>query len=263
LRALRVLGSVTLIAAEDTRLTRRLLARHGLTTPLTSFHEHTPSERRAAIVARLATDDVALVTDAGTPGVSDPGAALVADAAAAGYEVVAVPGPSALAAAVSVSGLPGAVVTFLGFLPRRRAERAQVLRAAGRPDTLIVAFESPHRLAAALDDLADALPDRRLVICRELTKVHEQVWRGSTTEAPADWGGQAVKGEITLVIGPPDAPPVDATWDDDRIRTRLAELRSDGVGAKEAARLVAGEAGRPSREVYRLWTHDASSPPNP
>lgn len=250
---MRVLGAVDLIAAEDTRLTRRLLAHFDLHTRLMSFHEHSPPGRRALLAARLATADIALVTDAGTPGISDPGASLVAEALAAGHAVVAIPGPSAVAAALSVSGLPAAAFLFLGFLPRQAGSRRALLAEVAAEPRTLVAFETPQRLRAALADLAAILGPRTIAVARELTKRHEEVWRGTLPEAILHWSRLEPRGELTLVIAGATSPP--PAWDDARVRTALEALAAAGVGAREASRRVAAESGRPAREVYRLWSH--------
>ncbi len=255
LRARRVLAEVAVIAAEDTRTTRKLLARHGLSTPLVSCHEHTSARALAAVVARLDAGDVALVSDAGTPGISDPGAALVTAAMAAGHTVVPVPGPSAVAAALSVAGLPAERYLFLGFLPRRAAERRrQLLAVAAEPGSL-VCFEAPHRIAACLTDLLAVLGDRSLCVARELTKVHEEVWHGSLAAAASRWSEDtAARGEFTLVVAGADPAPPEP-WPDDQVREALAALKEQGLSARQAARSLAPEAGRPAREIYRLWDH--------
>lgn len=245
-----------LIAAEDTRRTRKLLSHFDIHVPVHSFHAHTAPTARERLVARLEAGDIALVTDAGTPGISDPGAELVAAALAAGHSVVPVPGPSAVATALSVAGLPADQYLFLGFLPRqRRARRAALAGVAGEPRTL-VAFETPQRLVAALGDMVEALgPSRILCIARELTKLHEEIWRGTLDEAAVRWTTVvAPRGEFTLVIA---GSPVHAAeaWDDDAVRAELARRRAAGAGARESARAVAAISGRPGREVYRLWEH--------
>ena len=250
-RALRVLREVSLIAAEDTRTTRKLLARHGIDTPLVSFHEHSPPSKTAALLEALEAGDVALVSDAGTPAVSDPGAVLVAAAAERGVPVVSVPGPSAVTAALGVSGFPADRFTFLGFLPRRQRDRRALLQSVARQERTVVALEAPHRLRASLADIAATLGDRRLVVCREMTKLHEEVFRGTATDALEHFA--APRGEITLVMeGAPLAPSGDeddATWARDELR-RLREL---GGGAREVVSVVAGVSGLPRRQVYGLW----------
>lgn len=256
LRALRVLASVSLIAAEDTRHTRRLLARHAINRPLVSFHEHTPPRARDALVARLADGDVALVTDAGTPGVSDPGAALVAAAWAAGYTVVPVPGPSAVAAALSVAGFAAGEYCFLGFLPRRGADRRARLSAAAQWPAPLVIFEAPNRVSGCLTDLLAVLGDRQVCVAREVTKLHEEIWRGPLSAALEHWPVTAARGEFTLVVQG-HAPGETTAWSDEAVQIALEELRGAGLGARAAARQLAGPAGRPAREIYALWAHDA------
>jgi 16S rRNA (cytidine1402-2'-O)-methyltransferase len=252
-RALRILGEVRAILAEDTRVTRKLLTRHGLATPLISCHEHSRPERLAALAARLDSEDLALVSDAGTPGVSDPGAQLVALAHAAGHPVVAVPGPSAVTAALSISGLPADRYHFVGFLPRRKSERRALLSEIAAAPHSLVAFETPQRLRAALADLSEILgADRVLLVARELSKLHEESWRGSLGEANDRWTEHEPRGEFTLVIAGAAEVAVEP-WEDARLRLALEEMAKAGVGRKDASRRLAAEAGRPAREIYALW----------
>jgi len=250
LRALRILREVALIAAEDTRTTRKLLAQHAIRARLTSYHEHNKAQKIPYILSALEQSDVALVSEAGMPAVSDPGVDLVAAAVAAGVAVIAVPGPSAVVTALAVSGLPTRQFTYVGFLPRRRGERRRLLsNLAGQPRT-IVALESPHRLLASLADLLDVVGDRRIAVCRELTKLHEEVFRGSISEAMAHFGEP--RGEFTLVIegatALEGAPPDEAA-----IRTELRRLRQQGLGARRAVDEVTLRFGLPRRQAYRLW----------
>lgn len=252
-RALRVLGEVQAILAEDTRVTRKLLTRNGLTTPLLSCHEHSRPERLASLAARLRAEDLALVSDAGTPGVSDPGARLVALAHAAGHPVVAVPGPSAVTAALSISGLPADRYHFLGFLPRRKSERRALLAGLAGDAHTLVAFETPQRLRAALADLGEILgADRTMLVARELSKMHEEAWRGSLAEAFERWTEREPRGEFTLVIAGAEEVDIEP-WDDARLRLALGRLAEAGIGRKDASRRLATEAGRPAREIYALW----------
>ena len=255
LRALRVLGDVALIAAEDTRTTRKLLAHHGIRARLTSYHEHNKAQKIPYILSALEHGDVALVSEAGMPAVSDPGVDLVAAAVAAGVAVVAVPGPSAVVTALAVSGLPTRQFTYVGFLPRRRGERRRLLSSlVGQPQTL-VALESPHRLVASLADLLVVLGDRRIAVCRELTKLHEEVFRGRISEALAHFGEP--RGEFTLVIegaaGSESAPS-----DETAVRQELRRLREQGLGARQAVDEVALRFGLPRRQAYRLWLQTRS-----
>lgn len=250
LRALRVLGSVDLIAAEDTRHTGRLLKAHSIDTPLISYHEHNKGDRLVELVQRLQQGSIALVCDAGTPALSDPGFELVRRAVEQGHTVSPIPGPSAPIAALVASGLPTDSCLFLGYLPRKPKQRRQLLeRVAAQPATLI-AFEAPHRLLDSLADLQAALgAERRIAVCRELTKLHEQIHRGTLAEVRAEFEAQQPRGEITLVIagGEPESE-----WDEDSVREAMSQRISQGERRSEAAREVAAAAGWPRRAVYRL-----------
>ena len=206
LRAIRTLREVDLIAAEDTRVTRTLLNAHEVATPLVSFHEFSGPTKVRQLVERLAASDVALVSDAGMPGLSDPGYPLIRAALDAGHAVVPIPGPSAILAGLVASGLPMHAFTFHGFLPRKAGERRRLLASMLDAAHSQVVFESPHRLVAALKDALEALgPERPVAVCRELTKKFEEIVRGTLAEAVARFERQAPRGEITIVIGP--APP--------------------------------------------------------
>ena len=198
-RALRVLSEVSAIAAEDTRVTARLLARHGIRKPLISYRA--PVERKGLprVLAALGEGDVALVSDAGTPTVSDPGAVLVSAAWTAGHTVVPIPGPSAVSAALSVSGYAGPGFAFLGYLPRKPGEMRRLLQSLADDPRPAVAFESPFRIKKSLALVAEVLPERHVTLGRELTKLHEEVLRGTAAEVAAALGDR-VRGEITLVI---------------------------------------------------------------
>lgn len=254
LRALRVLGEVPLIAAEDTRTIRRVLTHHNIPAPkLVSYTERNRSARTPGIVAALDEGDVALVSEAGMPGISDPGVHLVEATISAGHRVVPIPGPSALTAAVAAAGLPARRFHYVGFLPRRAAQRRKLIRElAGEPDTL-VAFESPHRLREALADLHGELGDRRITLCRELTKIHEEVFRGTLSGAIEHFSEP--RGECTLVIegaGQRAARP-NAEDDDAAIDDQLALLRAQGLRAREAVRQVTEQTGRSRQYVYHRW----------
>jgi 16S rRNA (cytidine1402-2'-O)-methyltransferase len=248
-RALATLAAADAVIAEDTRVTRHLLAHYGVATPLVAYHEHNAAERRPRLLARLAAGErLALVSDAGTPLVSDPGFKLVAEAAERGATVIAVPGPSAVLAALVVAGLPTDRFFFEGCLPARSAARRQrAAELAAIPGTLIF-FESPRRLAEALEDLAAVLGDRPAAVARELTKRFETVRRGRLADLAAAYAAEdAPKGEIVLLVGPPQEG-AQATSADDLDRRLLAALQSHSV--KDAASVVAGETGRPRRQVY-------------
>ena len=248
-RALRVLGEVGLIACEDTRVTRKLLARYEIRTPVTSYHEHNKRTKLPSLLSTLSDKDVALVSDAGTPAINDPGYELVRAAAKAGFRVVPIPGASALTSAVAVCGLPVGQFVYLGFLPRRPTERRRLLDSLAAERRALVAFETPHRLRAALGDVLSALGDRRVAVCRELTKLHEEVFRGVVSEA-LDYFDQP-RGEFTLVIeGRAEETSAD---EPDVARELLARLREDGFGAKESVAQAAEHSELSRRELYRLW----------
>lgn len=204
LRALHVLETVPLIAAEDTRHTLKLLNHFGLRRPLTSLHAHNEARQLQSILARLEQHDVALVSDAGTPALSDPGVRLVSAAVAAGYPVVPVPGPSAVLAALITSGLPTNQFTFLGFLPRKRGEAERTLREAGEAKRTFVFFESPHRLLKTLAIMQSVLGPRSLVVAREITKVHEQFLRGTPATLLEHFEKTPPRGELTVVVAGSD-----------------------------------------------------------
>ena len=261
-RALEVLRSVPLIAAEDTRVTRRLLDRYEIPTRTLSYHARSGPARERELLAHLASGaDLALVTDAGTPVVSDPGEGLVAAWAAAGGAVVPVPGASSVLAAIAGSGVAGPRWAFEGFLPRSGRERRERLARIAADERGAVLFEAPGRTAATLADLASACgPDRSGAVCRELTKLHEQIARGSLAElaAAARAGEIVARGEVVIVVGWGLAVTAAAagTGDADaeaalgRAREAVERLVSDGVARGEAARRVAAETGIPRRRLY-------------
>jgi 16S rRNA (cytidine1402-2'-O)-methyltransferase len=254
-RALRVLRQARRIAAEDTRRTGQLLAHFNIHTPVTSYFEHNKLSKLDVILAELEQGDVALVSDAGTPNLSDPGYELVRAALLAGHAVVPVPGASALLAALVASGLPTDAFIYLGFLPRKSGQRRQLLAAAAREPRTLVAYEAPHRLLEALADIEAALGDRPVAVARELTKLHEEIFRGTASAARQHFEQKEVLGEVTLVIAGA-APEAAEAWDASRVRAELDRLAGEGVRRKEAARMVAELANWPAREVYRLATEE-------
>jgi 16S rRNA (cytidine1402-2'-O)-methyltransferase len=263
LRVLDALREADLIAAEDTRITRRLLARHGIGTPLEPYHAHNLERRTPALVERMAAGvHVALVSDAGTPGVSDPGAHLVDACLAAGVPVEVLPGPSAIITALVASGLPTHAFYFGGFLPRKSGERRTRLRALARLDATLIFYESPRRTAATLGAIAEVLPDRDAAMARELTKLHEEVVRAEIGELAARLAGRQLKGEVVLLVGPPPRGER-AAIDPDAVRVRLRELQAEGVARSAAVRTVAAELGVPRNDVYRiaLGEEEADGPP--
>ena len=197
-RALRVLSEVKLVAAEDTRKTRRLLNAYNMKTPLTSYHEHSKRAKLDYLLGYLEKEDLALVSEAGMPGLSDPGYDLIVAAIERGVSVVPVPGPSAVITALVVSGLPTDQFVYVGFLPRRKGQRQRLLRSVSDEPRTIVAFEAPHRLREALTDIEEILGDRRVSVCRELTKVHEEIFRGRVSQTREHFGQP--RGEFSLVI---------------------------------------------------------------
>ncbi len=257
LRAIEVLGGVPLIAAEDTRLTKRLLARHGITARLTSFHARSGPSRLASLLEHLrGGQDLAVVTDAGTPGVSDPGAELVAAWAGEGGQVVPIPGASAVLAAVAATGIVGPRWGFEGFLPRSGRERRDRLAAIAADSRGTILFEAPGRVAGTLRDLAAVYGDERpAAVARELTKIHEQVVTGSLAELAAALAGGTIpaRGEFVLVVGMGEARGA-ADDKEDALAMALAaveRLVGEGVARGEAARRIAAETGVPRRRLYR------------
>jgi len=251
LRALRVLKEVSLVAAEDTRTAQNLLRHYDIHAPITSLFEHNEETKVGAILQALQGGDVALISEAGTPGLSDPGYRLIAATIAAGLPVVPIPGPSALTTALVVSGLPTDGFVFLGFLPRKPSARRALLSECQAERRTLVAYEAPHRLREALADIREILGDRQIAVARELTKLFEQVIRGTVSEAMNHFAQQPPRGEITLVIaGATEADS--AAWTEERVRASLAELLAGQVSKSEAARQVAQRSHWPRQQVYRL-----------
>ena len=251
LRALRVLKEVDLIAAEDTR-TSRVLTRHfAIDTPLTSYHEHNKLSKLGRIFAALERGDVALISDAGTPGISDPGAELIREAINRGVEVVPLPGANAVISALVGSGMSADRFVFIGFLPRKaNALRALLLENQDESGTL-VAFESPWRLVDSLSVVADTLgADRRVCVAREISKKYETFFRGSAAEALRHFQTQNPRGEVTLLIE--GAAPTETRWDDAQVKSALKQELEAGVSLSAAARQVAKAARWSKRAVYQL-----------
>jgi len=248
-RAAEALRAADLVACEDTRRTATLLRHAGSAAPMVAVHRHSEAARAAELVARIAGGaSVALVSDAGMPLVSDPGARLVQGVLDAGLSVSVVPGPSAITAALAVSGLAGeGGFAVLGFLPRRGAERRRLMERLGSLDAPAVAFESPRRLPGLLAELAAAWPERPIAVCRELTKLHEEVVRGSASEV-ARRIREPPKGEITLVIGAGEPAPGAGEGD---LRAGMALLLDAGVGAGRAAEIAAALGAAPRNRAYR------------
>ncbi|WP_406677432.1 16S rRNA (cytidine(1402)-2'-O)-methyltransferase [Moorella sp. ACPs] len=251
LRALKVLREVDLIAAEDTRRTRELLAHYDLHTPLTSYHRHNQASKTPYLLRMLQEGkEVAIVSDAGLPGISDPGEELVRRAIAAGITVVPIPGANAALTALVASGLPAGRFVFEGFLPRAGKERRERLAALAAEERTLIFYEAPHRLVATLVDLTTTLGERRVAVGRELTKKFETIWRGLLPEAVAHFQANPPRGEITLVVAGADPPPLPA-YDPARAAAEVAELEAGGLDRKEAMARVARRYGQPRREIYR------------
>jgi len=248
LRALRILGEVKLIAAEDTRRTRRLLDAYDVKTPMTSYHEHNKRDKLDYILSFLEGGDVALVSDAGMPGMSDPGYELIVAAAERDIPVVPVPGASAIITALVVSGLAVDRFVYLGFLPHKAVARRQALESVVDEGGTMILLESPHRIQAALSDILQILGDRRIAVCRELTKLHEEVFRGLVSQAIEHF--VQPRGEFTLVIEGRKQDKPRLTED---IEKQLISLRQSGAKAKEVIASIAAETGLPRRELYRAW----------
>jgi len=249
-RVLEALGAADVIAAEDTRVTRKLLSRYGISTPLEAYHAHNLDVRTPKLTERIgAGETIALVSDAGTPGISDPGAHLVDACIEAGLEVEVLPGPSAIITALVASGLPTYAFYFGGFLPRKAGPRAKRLATVADLDATLIFYESPKRTAVTLAAISAVLPGRQAAMCRELTKMHEEVARGQIESLAAELADRELKGEVVLVIGPPERGervPLDA----DEARKRVRGLVADGASMKDAIKRVAEETGWPKNEVY-------------
>jgi 16S rRNA (cytidine1402-2'-O)-methyltransferase len=254
LRALRILREVELILAEDTRVTRKLLSKYDIHTHLAAYHGHSDAAQAARFVKRLLEGtSMALVSDAGTPAISDPGDQLIEAAVNAGVPVVPIPGPSAVIAAVSISAVPGGRFAFDGFPPRGRSDRVAFFSAMRRESRTVVLYEAPQRLLATLRDLHGHLGQRHIVVARELTKRFEDVFRGLLTEAITQFERTEPRGEFTLVIHPPHVD-VNVPPDLEDIRRRIDEAAAAGLSPAEAARTVAAATGASRRDVYRMLT---------
>ena len=251
LRALRILKTVDLIAAEDTRHTRKLLTHYDIATPLTSYHDHSESTKAPALVETLlAGKNMALVSDAGTPCISDPGYRLVKSAAEVDIPIVPIPGPSMLTALMSVGGLPTDRFAFEGFLPAKPAQRQRALRELCHEERPLIFYESPHRLLHTLADLEQVFGDRRVVVGRELTKQFEEILRGPVSVVLSAFHNRPVKGEVALVVegwdGKEEGAPQQSAAE------LMQRLLADGVSLKEAARAVSEACQLPKRDAYAL-----------
>ncbi|MBN1487271.1 MAG: 16S rRNA (cytidine(1402)-2'-O)-methyltransferase [Anaerolineae bacterium] len=250
MRALRILGAVPLIAAEDTRKARVLLDHYNIKTSLTSFFEGNKQRKLNAILEALSGGDVALISDAGMPGISDPGYTLIRAALEEGFQVVPIPGPSAHTAALVASGLPTDSFLFLGFLSRKANERKKTLYEIHTLKATLVLYEAPHRLEATLNALLEVLGNRSIALCREMTKLYEEVWRGDIQTAIENMETRSPRGEYTLVVA--GAPEEAAQWDVEQVKIALGQYLAQGYSPSQAARAVAKESGWSRREIYKL-----------
>jgi 16S rRNA (cytidine1402-2'-O)-methyltransferase len=250
LRALRILKEVDLIAAEDTRHTRNLLTHYDIHTALTSYHEHNEKTQAAKLVEKLRRgENIALVSDAGTPAISDPGYRLVVEALRSGVQIIPLPGPSAVATVLSASGLPTDRFVFEGFLPAKKQERETRLQSLRAESRTVVFYEAPHRLQESLVDMLHLLGDREIVVAREVSKIHEEYLRGTIGEVIAQLGEREVKGEITVVVrGSSGEPRVS----EEELKAEIRRLVDDGVGAKQISELLGTRYRLAKREVYQL-----------
>jgi 16S rRNA (cytidine1402-2'-O)-methyltransferase len=252
-RALKVLSQVELIAAEDTRHTARLLQHYGIRTPCLSYHEHNKLTRLERVLAALEAGDVALVSDAGTPGLNDPGYELVRAVLAAGHTVSPVPGACAPVAALVASGLPTDTFLYLGYLPRRQVERLRLLQEVSSLPYTLIFLETPHRLLDALSDLAAELGNRNIAVARELTKLHEEIFRGSLEQAVEHFTSQPPRGEFTLVVAGCTTTP--ERWRKERLEAALRQAGAKAEKPAALARRLAAESGWPKSEIYELLKH--------
>ena len=249
LRALRILREVKLIAAEDTRRTKRLLTTYDIKTPMTSYHEHNKWAKLDYILNCLEGGDVALVCNAGTPGISDPGYELIVAATQRGIPIIPIPGASVIITALAVSGLPGDKFVYIGFPPYKANARRRLLESIANEYGTLIVLESPHRLLATLNDIRLVLGDRKVAVCRELTKIHEEVFRGMISQA-IDYFTEP-KGEFTLIIeGKREKDKPQLTED---IERQLHHMYQAGITAKEAVANVSGETGLSRKELYQAW----------
>jgi 16S rRNA (cytidine1402-2'-O)-methyltransferase len=260
-RAVSVLADADVIAAEDTRRTRVLLNHAGISGTLISYHDHNEVTRTGPLLDRVeAGETVAVVTDAGTPGLADPGFLLVREAVERGLRVEAVPGPTAVMAALVLSGLPLDRFAFEGFLPRKASIRARRLAELAKDPRTLVFYVTPHRATADLEAMAAALGDRPAALCRELTKVHEEVWRGRLPDLAARATAEGVRGEITLVIG--GCPPAPPLVTEAELLERVRALLATGLDRRTAIARVAKAAGVPKRHVYAAVTRGPATMKN-
>ena len=250
-RAVRILGEVSIIAAEDTRTSGGLLKRYGISTPLTSYHEHNKAQKVGQLLAHLAKGDVALISDAGTPGINDPGFVMVNAALGAGHTVSPIPGPSAPIAALTASGLPADSFLYLGYLPRKKSQRQKLLGEVDAIPYTLIFLETPHRLRQALDDIAEKLGEREIAVARELTKLHEEIFRGKISEAQQHFAEKEPRGEITLVVS--GRGEETQKWPEKELLAALTEAQKIGEKTpSKTASEIAKASGWKRSEVYDI-----------
>ena len=249
-RALRILGQVELIAAEDTRHTAKLLNHYDIRTSLISFHEHSKPGKLQRLLNHLEQSDLALVSDAGTPVLNDPGYELVKAAIEAGHEVSPIPGPSAPISALIASGLPADNFLYLGYLPRKSSDRRRTIQEVAALPYTVIFFETPHRLLDSLEDLLDELGDREIVVARELTKLHEEFYRDQISSALVHFNDHPPRGEITLVLA--GNPPEMKTWSEGEILAGIKERKSQNIPPAQIASQLSAESNWPRRKIYQL-----------
>lgn len=258
-RAIRVLHEAGLIAAEDTRHTGSLLSRFEIETPLTSYFEHNKLKKLDFILEYLSKGDVALVSDAGTPAINDPGYELVRAALASGFEVKPVPGPSAPIAALAVSGLPTDSFLYLGYLPHKKNERRKFVRQVAKLPYTLIFLESPHRIVESLEDLLVGLGDRRICVAREMTKMFEEYWRGTIGGAVEHYKAQPARGEFTLVIEGGEENETVA-WAEEQLLEAIQKELNSGKSARAIAAELAEESRWNKKDVYRLVSRSRKQP---
>jgi 16S rRNA (cytidine1402-2'-O)-methyltransferase len=249
LRAIRILQEVKLIAAEDTRKTRQLLAAYNIKTPTTSYYEHNKLTKLDYIIGHLEKADVALVSDAGMPGISDPGYELISAVSRRNILIIPIPGPSVLVTSLVVSGLPADSFCYLGFLPHKASDRRRLLKSRMAEKSTLVLFESPHRIQESLQDMLEIWGDRKIAVCRELTKIHEEIFRGPLSQALERF--TSPRGEFTLVVaGNSETAGSEFTPE---IEKRLLQMSQSGLTAREAVSQCSSETGLPKKEIYKNW----------
>ena len=260
-RVLRILKEVDLIAAEDTRNSIKLLNHFEIKTPMTSYHEYNKYEKGRYLIEQMQEGkNIALITDAGTPGISDPGEELVALCYEAGIPVTSLPGPAACITALTISGLPTRRFAFEAFLPSDKKERAVILEELKRETRTIILYEAPHRLVKTLEELSENLGDRKISLCRELTKKHETVFRGSLSEAVFWYKENPPKGECVMVLEGRSREEMEQEarqqWEDMPLEAHMEHYMSQGIDKKEAMKLVAKDRGISKRDVYQALLRD-------